>query len=244
MSVRHLPYEIAETQNRFHFYETHWKRRGLELLLKHCTPAGLTLLDYGCGRGECLDFAARAGFKVQGTDLDPKCVELSRRHGEACLLNADDPLKQFGAKSFDVITCFHVLEHVDNPKAVLGTLSRIARQYVVLAVPNLRYLHQTFKRTIDLNAVNSGHLQSWDHWHLLNLAETHCGLKLVEWGSDATLLPFVSNFSQRVLGTKPTIWFETGIFRRLFPFHGVSVLRLFRPVDAQTSPAGTTQLPA
>ena len=242
MNVRHLPYEIAETQNRFHFYETHWKRRGLELLLKHCNPTGLTLLDYGCGRGECLDFAKRVGFKAQGTDLDPKCVELSQRHGEACLLNVADPLKQFGSKSFDVVTCFHVLEHVDNPKAVLGVLGKIARQYVVLAVPNLRYLHSTFKRSFDLNAVNSGHLQSWDHWHLLNLAENHCGLKLVEWGSDATLLPFLSNISQKMLGTKATIWLETGPFRRLFPFHGVSVLGLFRPVAVSTSESESSQL--
>lgn len=231
MSIRHLPYEINDQQDRFHYYETLWKKQGLELLLKHCPAAGKTLLDYGSGRGECLDFAARAGFKVKGTDLDPKCVELSQRYGEACLLDASDPLGQFGVKSFDVITCFHVLEHVDNPKAVLGALGRMAQQFVVLAVPNLRYLHRTFKRTIDLNAVNSGHLQSWDHWHLLNLAENHCGLKLVEWGTDATILPFLSNCSQKLLGTRATIWLETGIFRALFPFHGISVLGLFKPID-------------
>lgn len=239
MSISHLPYEIDEQTNRFHFYETHWKRRGLELLLKHCQPQGRTLLDYGCGRGECLEFAAQAGFKVRGTDLDPKCVALAARHGEACQLEVSDPLSQFGSKSFDVITCFHVLEHVDSPKAVLTTLSQIARAYVVLAVPNLRYLHRTFQRDIQLSAVNEGHLQSWDHWHLLNLAERHCGLKLVEWGTDATQLPLLSNISQRLLGTKATIKLETGLFRRLFPYHGISVLGLFQPVDAKPGMEGT-----
>lgn len=229
MSIRHLPYEINEQSNRFHYYETLWKKRGLELLLQHCEPAGKTLLDYGCGRGECLELARLAGFATRGADVDPKCVEIAMRHGDACQLNVADPLAQFGRKSFDVVTCFHVLEHVDNPKLVLGTLAQIARSYVVLAVPNLRYLHRTFRRTIDLNSVNEGHLQSWDHWHLLNLAERHCGLKLVAWGSDATQLPFLSNVSQRVLGTKATIRLETGIFRKMFPFHGVSVLGLFRP---------------
>ena len=236
MSIRHLPYEINEQTNRFHFYETHWKRRGLELLLRHCPPTGKTLLDYGCGRGECLGFAAQAGFKVKGTDLDPKCVELAARHGETCILNAADPLSQFGRKSFDVITCFHVLEHVDNPKAVLGALAQIARSYVVLAVPNLRYLHRTFDHKIQLSAVNEGHLQSWDHWHLLNLAERHCGLRLVEWGTDATQLPFLSNISQKLLGTKATIRLETGLFRKVFPYHGISVLGLFQPVAVPASP--------
>lgn len=230
MAIQHLPYEINEQANRFHFYETHWKKRGLELLLKHCAPRGKTLLDYGCGRGECLSLAAQAGFQVKGTDMDPKCVEIAGQYGEACQLDVTDPLSQFGAKSFDVITCFHVLEHVDNPKAVLGALAQMAREYVVIAVPNLRYLHRTFRRSFHLREINEGHLQSWDHWHFLNLAERHCGLKCVEWGTDATQLPFLSSISQKVLGTAATIRLETGLFRRMFPYHGISVLGLFQPV--------------
>lgn len=229
MSIRHLPYHIDEKADRFSYYETLWKHRGLELLCKHCPPSGQSLLDYGSGRGETLAIASQAGFKVQGTDVDPECVRLSSKFGTACLLNPADPLAQFGPKSFDIVTCFHVLEHVDSPKHTLRALSAIARQFVVLAVPNLRYLHRTFRRTIDLGGVNEGHLQSWDHWHLLNLAERHCSLSLVEWGTDATQLPFLSNVSQKILGTRATIWLETRPFRALFPFHGISVLGLFRP---------------
>jgi 2-polyprenyl-3-methyl-5-hydroxy-6-metoxy-1,4-benzoquinol methylase len=230
MSIRHLPYEINEQADRFHYYETLWKKRGLDLLLNQYEPRGKTLLDYGCGRGEFLELAAQAGFSVKGTDLDPKCVELASRHGPTCKLNPADPVAQFGVKSFDVVACFHVLEHVDNPKHVLSSLAKMARTHVVLAVPNLRYLHRTFRRTVELSGVNEGHLQSWDHWHLLNLAQRHCGLELVAWGTDATILPFLSQCSQKLLGTKATIWLETGPFRRVFPFHGVSVLGLFKPV--------------
>ncbi|HNQ73063.1 MAG TPA: class I SAM-dependent methyltransferase [Verrucomicrobiota bacterium] len=229
MNIQHLPYEIDETANRFLFYETLWKRRALELLLKHCAPAGKTLLDYGSGRGEMLQFAAAAGFQVQGTDLDPKCVELSQRHGPTRLLDAANPLQQFGAKSFDVVSCFHVLEHVDNPKAVLGALAQMARAYVLIAVPNLRYLHRTFRRSFRRSEVNAGHLQAWDHWHFLNLAETHCGLEWIEWGTDATQLPLLSNLAHKIAGDRFTIWLETGIFRKAFPYHGISVLGLFRP---------------
>ncbi len=231
MKIRHLPYEINEHANRFHYYETLWKKRGLDLLRKHCDPRGKTLLDYGCGRGECLTLARESGFTVRGADVDPKCVALASQHGAACELNVADPLSQFGRKSFDVVTCFHVLEHVDNPKSVLSTIRNIARSHVVVAVPNLRYLYHTFHRTINLSGVNEGHLQSWDHWHFLNLAENHCGLKLVEWGTDTTILPFFSKVSQRFLGTQATIRLETGIFRKIFPFHGLSVLGLFKPVE-------------
>jgi SAM-dependent methyltransferase len=230
MNVQHLPYQIDEAANRFHFYENHWKRVGLELLLRHLKePAGKTLLDYGCGRGETLALARAAGLAPTGTDADPECVRLASAHGPAVLLDVADPLRQFGERSFDAVACFHVLEHVDNPKAVLTALGRIARDYVVLAVPNLRYLHRLLERNISLEGFNEGHLQSWDHWHLRNLAERHCGLELVEWGFDATLLPLLSNATQKLFGNRAAIALETGLFRKLFPFQGVSVIGLFRP---------------
>ncbi len=240
--MRHLPYQIDEKRNRFDYYENHWKRCGLALLLGHCDPRGKTLLDYGCGRGECLEFAAKAGFAVQGTDIDPQCLRLAERYGPVCKLDPADPLSQFGPRSFDVVTCFHVLEHVDGPKQTLSAIATIARAFVVLAVPNLRYLHRPFQRP-QLSGVNEGHLQSWDHWHLLNLAERHCGLRLVEWGTDATMLPLLSKWSQSLLGARVTIWLETGIFKRLFPFHGVSVLGLFRPTEQYANSDAPSAVP-
>src|SRR5690348_6517190 len=103
MSIRHLPYCIDEESNRFLYYENLWKRQGLALLLKHCDPKGKTLLDYGSGRGECMDFASKAGFAVEGADVDPECVRLSARYGRARPLDPTDPLGQFGARSFDVV---------------------------------------------------------------------------------------------------------------------------------------------
>ena len=123
----------------------------------------------------------------------------------------------------------HVLEHVENPKQTLTELGQIAREFVAVAVPNLRYLHRLFERHIDKNSINEGHLQSWDHWHFLNLAERYCGLELIEWGFDATALSGLSNLSERLLGPKLTIRLETGLFRRIFPFHGISIIGLFRP---------------
>jgi hypothetical protein len=65
------------------------------------------------------------------------------------------------------------------------------------------------------------------------LAERHCGLKLVSWGFDATILPLASNVSEKILGRRATIQLETGLFRWVFPYHGISVLGLFRPVGGK-----------
>jgi SAM-dependent methyltransferase len=231
MEHQHLPYEIDPSKNRSHFYEGLWKQRGLELLTKHVTPAGQTVLDYGCGRGEAIELFNRAGFRVTGADADPECVRLASARGEAKELNVADPLGQFGEKSFDIVVCFHVLEHVDNPKDVLRSLAKIARRYVLVAVPNLRNLIWFFKRGSDIRkeSINEGHLHGWDHWHFLNLAERHCGLRLVEWTHDATILPVFNRFVQPIFGMKAAIWLETRVFRRLLPFWGISVIGLFKP---------------
>ncbi len=228
MQPRHLPYEINPETDRHAFYENYWKKVALELLLQHCPARGQTVLDYGCGRGETLQIFGAAGFHVTGADVDPECVKLASKFGPAVPLQPADSIAQFGDKTFDVVTCFHVLEHVENPRQTLSALAQIARDYLVLAVPNLRYLHRLFERRFDLAGVNEGHLQSWDHWHFRNLAERYCGLELVAWGSDATLLPGISGLSARLFGPKFTIGLETGLFRRMFPYHCISVLGLFR----------------
>lgn len=225
---RHLPYQIDPSANRFHYYENLWKQVGLGLLTKHVNVRGKTLLDYGCGRGEALRLFSAAGMSVTGADTDPECVRIAGDHGQAVVLNPENPVAQFGEKSFDVITCFHVLEHVPSPVKTLNDLSRIARSHVVLAVPNLRFLYWMFKRRFDLSLINEGHLQGWDHWHFRNLAERHCGLELVEWGTDATILPVISETVNRYLGPKTAIRLETGLFRKIFPYQCFSVIGLFR----------------
>src|SRR4051812_22947160 len=227
--IKHLPYQIDPANNRYAYYENLWKQVGLDLLKKHVDVRGLTLLDYGCGRGEALEIFGAAGMKTTGADTDPECVRLSAMKGDATLLDFKDPVGQFGEKSFDVVGCFHVLEHVPTPIETLRALSKIARSYVVVAVPNLRNLCGIAKRQFNLEYVNEGHLQSWDHYHFLNLAERHCNLELIEWGSDATILAGVSNFVVRVFGQRAAIKLETGLFKRIFPYHCVSVLGLFRP---------------
>jgi SAM-dependent methyltransferase len=228
MISKHLPYELRPTEDRSHYYETHWKHVSLALLLKYCPAHGQSVLDYGSGRGETLQIFGNAGFKIAGADVDPECVKLSRQFGEAMILDPEDPVGQFGRRSFDIVTCFHVLEHVENPRKTLNELRQIAREYVVLAVPNLRYLNRMFARNIDVAVVNEGHLQSWDHWHLRSLAERHCGLELVDWGFDATRLPLLGDIAAKLFGQRAAIALETGLFRRLFPFHGISVIGLFR----------------
>jgi 2-polyprenyl-3-methyl-5-hydroxy-6-metoxy-1,4-benzoquinol methylase len=228
--IKHLPYKVDERSNRHHFYERLWKHRALELLTRHTEVRGLDVLDYGCGRGEALELFGARGAKVLGVDPDPICVSLASKFGRAELLNGNDPLAEFYPGDFDVVIALHVLEHVENPKETLTALGRLSRKFILVAVPNLRKLGALFKRSVDLDTINSGHLQGWDHWHFRNLAERHCGLEIVDWIADATILPGLSQFVVRTFGNRAAIRLETGLFRCWFPFHCISVIALMQPM--------------
>lgn len=110
-----------------------WKRR-LSRVLRHAK--GGRLLDVGAGIGQFLHFA-RAHFEVQGTEISPtaRAIAKSRYGIELCQGTLDD----FRAdRPFDVITLFHVLEHVPFPGRTLAKARRLIRTggIVVLAVPN------------------------------------------------------------------------------------------------------------
>lgn len=236
--VQHLPKVIDESGNRHHYYETLWKRVALDLLRTRAGPvAGWSLLDYGSGRGETLRLAAGMGMVPTGTDLDPDCVVLSRGSGESVLLTEpDDPARQFGVRSFDVVSCFHVLEHVARPREVLTALGLIARRFVVVAVPNLRVLPPgPMRLRKEPPPVNDGHLQSWDHAHFRNLAERHCGLRVVAWGFDHCKLPVIGELAFRLFGNRAAIALEAGLGRRLFPYHATSVIALLEPMAGPTT---------
>lgn len=230
----HLPYYVDATKNRHHFYENHWKRVALDLLLKYAgSVEGLTMLDYGCGRGEAMDYAAKLGMKPLGVDLDPRCVALASRYGTTRLLDLSSPDAHLQPKSFDVVACFHVLEHVPNPKETLSMLGKTAKRYVIVAVPNLQKIPNIRRPRAHPAKTNEGHLQSWDHSHFLNLAETHCSLRLVSWANDATIVPVASELIRRLFGQKAVIALETGLFRNLFPYWGLSIIALLEPSSSQ-----------
>lgn len=233
--ISHLPYVIDEQADRHHYYENYWKRVALDLLVKHAgNVSGLRLLDYGCGRGETMDYAARLGMLPFGLDSDPRCVELSSKFGGAALLDIRNAALQVPPSSYDVVACFHVLEHVDNPKKVLTMLGRAATRYVLVAVPNLQKIPNLRKPHAVPPTINKGHLQSWDHSHFRNLAENHCGLQVIAWANDATIVPVASELVRRVLGTRAVVGLETGFFRRMFPYWGISIIALLKPWDCNT----------
>jgi len=99
---------------------------------------GKRLLDYGTGTGYFTDFMVRKGYAAQGIEIDQN----ARRYGaEKFGIEVHPPeslFKAFGPDTFDVITLWHVLEHLYDPKMYLEQFHEILgpEGVLIIAVPN------------------------------------------------------------------------------------------------------------
>jgi O-antigen chain-terminating methyltransferase len=76
-------------------------------------------VDIGCGRGEWLELLADEGFAAVGLDLDPGMVLAARQTGlDARIGDGIAWLELQPEASVDVITAFHVIEHLSFERVV------------------------------------------------------------------------------------------------------------------------------
>ncbi len=98
---------------------------------------GRRVLDAGCGTGYGAAILAEGGADhVLGVDVAVAVVDVARARETARLAfdQADIARLPHADASFDLITCFEVIEHVPEPSAVLGELARVLAPGGVLAI--------------------------------------------------------------------------------------------------------------
>ena len=98
------------------------------------------LLDYGCGTGHFLAAAKAAGWQVAGLEPNARArAEASQRVGQPI---GEKLLADFEPGSLDVITLWHVLEHIHHLNETLAQLTALLKPTGVLliAVPNVESL--------------------------------------------------------------------------------------------------------
>lgn len=104
-------------------------------LIKYSNPTASTILDYGAGTGEFLNAIKKAGFTVNG--IEPSS-EARKRAMENFGLNLHPQFNSKESPVFDVITMWHVLEHVHMLNTLLADLyaQLDSRGTLIIAVPN------------------------------------------------------------------------------------------------------------
>ena len=79
-----------------------------------------SLLDLGCSSGSFLEFLKGAPWKLHGIEISADCAKIAKEKSGAQVFVGDIVKAPFAPESFDVITCFDVLEHLYEPRQVMA----------------------------------------------------------------------------------------------------------------------------
>lgn len=123
---------FSQWQKELPVREFLWKKR-LDILLRHRHEG--RLLDVGTGDGFFLKQVGEH-FEATGTEISSAGVSFAEKHGVQVLHGTFRMLE--AKQQFDVITLWHVLEHLPFPGIALKDLRRYLQPdgLLVIAVPN------------------------------------------------------------------------------------------------------------
>ena len=94
------------------------------------------LLDIGCGTGEFLNFGLRKSWKVKGIEPNANAREFATTN-YGIEIGDENDLNEMDGSLFDVVTMWHVLEHVYNLNERMLTISKILKNdgIAIIALP-------------------------------------------------------------------------------------------------------------
>ena len=95
-----------------------------------------TILDYGCGTGEFINYMANNNW--EGSAVEPSKEARAKIKSQNKNLSVFEKLEELPENKFDIITLWHVLEHVPNPNTLIAQLKEKLKEdgLIFVAVPN------------------------------------------------------------------------------------------------------------
>jgi ubiquinone/menaquinone biosynthesis C-methylase UbiE len=127
----------------------------VEEVKQHTDIRGKNILDVGCGTGGISVAFARAGAKVVGLDsgnTDPVNIKMAtarakKEKADIAFVRGDAQQLPFQDRTFDVVVCNDVIEHVARPKELAREVSRVLKPggILYLSAPNRFSLPDIYK---------------------------------------------------------------------------------------------------
>ncbi len=133
--ISHTDSKITLIEKIYHQVKKHMLLRKLKWIEKKYPEKG-NLLDIGAGTGDFLNEAKKRGWKVHGIEPDTEARKRALDKGIKLSVNSHN----FKSGKFDVITMWHVLEHVYDLKSQIIELEHLLKKngLLVIAVPNYK----------------------------------------------------------------------------------------------------------
>jgi 2-polyprenyl-3-methyl-5-hydroxy-6-metoxy-1,4-benzoquinol methylase len=132
---KEIDYEKLRTNNLFD------TNRHVRLIKELSPDVNCAILDIGSGYGFFLSELYKHGYKhVTGIEISAERRSIALRHSSLNFMDYDinNPGGDIG--QFDIVTLFHVLEHMADPVAFLRNIRRLMnpKGVIICEVPNVR----------------------------------------------------------------------------------------------------------
>jgi 2-polyprenyl-3-methyl-5-hydroxy-6-metoxy-1,4-benzoquinol methylase len=97
------------------------------------------MLDVGCGNGAFLSMMRDAGWDVIGLEPDPEAARVAHEQYALPVTTGSLTDAKFPARTFDVVTLSHVIEHVHEPVALFRECLRLLKPEgsILVETPNM-----------------------------------------------------------------------------------------------------------
>lgn len=159
--------EIADSYSQDDFYDgwlkedidrlKMWAKRAERVIAQNIS--GKNVLDYSAGIGTFLHLLKRKGYNVFGTEISDSAKKIAKSKFDIELLDDLDFTNDRFTGYFDLITAWHVVEHVHSPSTLIKWFNKLLKPggTLVIAVPNIdnHPLKRFFKKGIEGDLVFS-----------------------------------------------------------------------------------------
>ena len=125
-------------ENTYHVVRNISLKRKLKLINSFAFE-DKNLLDVGCGTGDFLQIAQQVNWTVTGIEPNEEARKIANSKTNNSVFNVKQ-LLEFEKQSFDVITLWHVLEHLPNLDEHVSILKSLLKEKgtLIIAVPNYK----------------------------------------------------------------------------------------------------------
>lgn len=108
-------------------------------LINAVTKNSKSLLDVGCGTGDFLQVASKSGWTITGIEPNEQARSIANKKTDNSVFDADKLFK-LEEQSFDVITLWHVLEHLPELEEHFNVFDKLLKPegVLIIAVPNYK----------------------------------------------------------------------------------------------------------
>lgn len=135
--ISHSDSDKGVINRLYHLFRRKMLKKKVGLVASHTTTPSIQLLDIGCGTGYFLQAAKEQGWFVSGIEKDEKARE-SATHRSGLIVNDENSFWNTEPASFNVVTLWHVLEHLEKLNETIHKIKEIVTPdgIIVLALPN------------------------------------------------------------------------------------------------------------